>query len=167
MTYLIVLAALAAVPLLVIAFLRVNGAIAFMSLCVGSVLDTYTSTDVNTIVSSTSANHSLQNYQWVQIGLLIVPYVLTILFTKGSVHGGKRLTNLLPALSSGLLFALLLTPLLPADLQRNIHAVSLWRQLDNLQTAVVLGGAAFSLLFILVTHRTKHEEGKHGKHAKH
>lgn len=165
MTYLIVLAALVLVPLLVITLLKVNGAVAFMSLCVGSVLISYTSSDVNAVVGSLSAHSTLTTYQWVQIGLLVVPFLLTILFTRGSVHGSKRFTNVLPALASGLLFTLLITPLFPADIQRQIHAQHAWHQLSSAQTAVVLGGAAFSLLFLLLTHRTRpHEDKKHGKH---
>lgn len=165
MTYLILLAALALVPLLAITLLKVNGAVAFMSLCVGSVLVSYTSSDVNAVVGSLSVRSSLSTYQWIQLGLLVVPFLLTILFTRGSVHGSKRFTNVLPALASGLLFTLLITPLFPADVQRQIHAQSLWHQLSSAQTAVVLGGAAFSLLFLLLTHRVRpHEDKKHGKH---
>jgi hypothetical protein len=168
MTYLIVLAALALVPVLLVTLLRVNGAIAFMSLCLGSVLVTYTSSDVDTVFTSFTNQHALVTNQWVQLALLVIPFLLTILFTKGSVKGGKTVTNVLPAIATGLLFALLTVPLLPADLQRNIHATEAWHQLDNLQTAVILGGALFSLVFLLFTHRTQHESGhkkkKHGKH---
>jgi hypothetical protein len=168
MTYLVVLAALALLPVLAIVLLRVNGAIAFMSLCLGSVLVAYTSGDVTDIISSFSASkHTLTTNQWVQLGLLVVPFLLTILFTRGSVKGSKKLTNILPALASGLLFALLVVPLLSANVQRQIHHLSAWRQLSNLQTAVILGGALFSLIFLLFTHRKKggEEEGKkHGKH---
>lgn len=164
MTYLIILGALAAVPLLVITLLSVNGAIAFMSLCVGSVLVAYTSPDVTSVVSSLNPKYTLSTNQWVQLGLLVVPFLLTILFTRGSVHGGKRFTNILPALASGLLFPLLIIPLLPGNVQHQIEHQSAWHQLDAAQTAVVLGGAAFSLLFILITHRTRHDDKKHGKH---
>lgn len=166
MTYLILLAALALVPLLAIMLLRVNGAVAFMSLCVGSVLVSYTSSDVNAVVGSLSVHSVLSTYQWVQIGLQVVPFILTILFTRGSVHGSKRFTNVLPALASGLLFALLITPLFPANVQRQLHALNIWHQLSNAQTAVVLGGAAFSLLFLLFTHRGHGAEDKK-KHSKH
>jgi hypothetical protein len=37
-----------------------------------------------------------------------------------------------------------------------------------LQTSVILGGALFSLIFLLFTHRTRHDdEGKKKKHGKH
>ena len=167
MTYLIVLAALALVPALGIGLLAVNGAIAFMSLCLGSVLVNYTSSDITGVVTSfASKNHLLNTNQWVRIGLLVVPFLLAILFTRGSVHGSKRYINFLPAIASGLLFALLIIPLLSSGFQHHIQAQAAWKQLSNAQTAVVLGGAAFSLLFILMTHRTKHEDSgkKHGKH---
>jgi len=171
MTYLIVLAALALVPLLAITLLRVNGAIAFMSLCLGSVLVAYTSPDVEGVFNSFSASkNTLTTNQWVQLGLLVVPFLLTILFTRGSVKGSKRITNFLPALASGLLFALLAVPLFSASLQRHIEHQAVWHQLSNAQTGVILGGALFSLVFLLFTHRTRghDEEGskkkKHGKH---
>lgn len=166
MTYLIILAALALVPALAVIALSVNGAIAFMSLCLGSVLVSYTSSDVTSVVTSFAAKqHTLSTNQWVQLGLLVVPFVLAILFTRGSVHGAKRYTNVLPGLASGLLFALLVIPLLSSGLQHHIQTQSAWKDLSNAQTAVVLGGAAFSLLFILVTHRTKKDDHKkHGKH---
>src|ERR1700744_797814 len=108
MNYLVVLAALALLPMVVVVWLRVNGAIAFMSLCLGSVLVTYTSSDVDGVFGSfSSSKNTLTTNQWVQLGLLIVPLILTILFTRGSVKGTKKITNILPALAAGLLTALL------------------------------------------------------------
>jgi len=166
MTYLFILLGLALLPVLAIVLLRVNGAIAFMSLCTGSVLATYVSPDVNDIFTSFAAKGTLSTNQWVQLGLITVPLLLAVLFTRGSVKGHKRFTNVLPALATGMLFALLIVPHLSAGVQRQIHHLSAWHQLDSLQTAVILGGAAFSLLFVLLTHRGHHDEdGKHhGKH---
>lgn len=168
MTYLIVLAVLALLPVAAIVWLRVNGAIAFMSLCLGSVLVTYTSGDMNDLVTSFTTKGSLSTNEWVQLTLLVVPFLLTILFTRGSVKGGKKVTNFLPALASGLLFALLIVPLLSANVQRQIHHQAAWTQLSNLQTSVILGGAVFSLVFLLFTHRSKgHDEESKKKHGKH
>lgn len=166
MMQLVILLAIVLVPILLIATLRANGAIAFMSLCVGSVLATYTTSDVAATVSTiatTSARTSFATTQWVRLGLLLVPFVLAVLFTRASVHGSKQLMNLLPAIASGALFALLAIPLLSTSLQHELEAQAFWHQLDSLQTAIVLGGAAFSLLFILMSHRTR-SEGRHGKH---
>jgi hypothetical protein len=164
MTQLVILLAIVLVPVLIITVLRANGAIAFMSLCVGSVLATYTSTDAATIVSSFSAGVSEATTKWVQLALLVAPFLLAMLFTRGSVHGSKQFMNFLPALASGMLFALLAIPLFSATWQHQLEAQAFWHQLDSLQTAIVLAGAAFSLLFILMSHRTRSEGGKHSKH---
>jgi zinc transporter ZupT len=169
MTYLIALAVLALLPVAAIVGLKVNGAIAFMSLCLGSVLVTYTSSDVDSVFTSfSSSKNTLATNQWVQLGLLVVPFLLTILFTRGSVKGSKKVTNVLPALASGLLFALLVVPLLSASLQHHIERQAVWHQLSNAQTGVILGGALFSLVFLLFTHRTRghDEEGGKKKHGK-
>jgi len=165
MTYLIALAALAVVPVLVILLLKVNGAIAFMSLCLGSVLVRYTSDDVTSIASGLSSRPSHGLTQWVSLALLVVPFVLTILFTRKSVSGSKRFINIFPALATGLLVALLVTPLLSSGLQHHLESLQAWKLLSNLQTAVILGGAFFSLAFLLLSHRSHHgDEKKHGKH---
>lgn len=169
MTYLIVLAGLALVPVLAVLLLRVNGAIAFMSLCLGSVLVAYTAGDVTSMLTSLAASNSSLSVagQWVRLGLLVVPFLLTVLFTRGSVKGAKGITNTLPALATGLLFALLAVPLLSSNLQRQIHSQPIWHQLSNAQTAIILGGALFSLVFLLFTHRRRsgNDEGKKkGKH---
>ena len=164
MTYLVILAALALVPVVLITLLRVNGAIAFMSLCLGSVLVRYTVSDVSSIASGLSSKISPGLNQWASLVLLVLPFVVTILFTRKSVAGNKQLTNFLPAIASGLLFALLVTPLLGGSLQIHIEGQPLWRTLSDLQTGVLLGGAFFSLVFILFTHRGHHDGGdkKHG-----
>ena len=161
MTYLLVLVALALLPLLAILLLRVNGAVAFMSLCLGNVLVTYTSSDVADLITSFSRHGTLTVLQWVQLVLLVLPFILAILFARRSVGGRKKFTNFLPALAAGLLFALLVVPLLPADLGREIQRTDAWHQLSSLQTFIVLGGAVFSLIFLLLTHRGNADGEKH------
>lgn len=166
MTSLIVLAALAAVPVILIVFLRVNAAIAFMSLCLGSVLVTYTTSDAASIASGLASHPSSSVVRWISIALLLVPFILATLFTRKNVKGkAKHVLNFIPALATGVLLALLVTPLLGGSLQNQVQDQELWHTLDNLQTAILLGGAFFSLLFLLITHRHHHEaEGKHAKH---
>lgn len=167
MTHLVVLAALAAVPLLAILLLRVNGAIAFMSLCLGSVLVTYTLSDVDSVISGVEGKRAAHLEPWIQVVLFVLPLLLALLFTRGSVKGTKNLLNVLPAASTGLLCALLIVPLLPSDIRQQIHQQALWHQLNDAQTAVILGGAAFSLVFLLFTHRHKRGDDEAKKGSKH
>lgn len=159
MTYLIVLACLVLVPFVVIMALRSHGSIVFLSLCLGSVLATLVAPDVTNVVSAITRGNTVVTLQWSQIGLLAAPFVLATIFTKGAIRGGKQLLNGLNAFASGTLFALLLTPYLSSDWQSGIRALGLWRQLDNLQTAILIAGAGISLLFLLVT-RPHHRADK-------
>lgn len=164
----VILGALALAPALIILLLRVNGAVAFMSLCLGSTLVTYTSRDVDTVFTSFVNKDALATNQGVQLALLAAPFLLTVLFTRGHVKGFQKFANLLPALATGLLGVLLVVPLLPAGLQRQVHGQSAWHQLSNAQTGVILAGAVFSLVFLLFTHRRSGgEEDSRKKHGKH
>ncbi len=151
MTYLIVLACLVLVPFVLIMILRSHGSIAFLSLCLGSVLATLVAPDMTAVVSAMTRGNALVTLQWSQIGLLTTPFLLAILFTKGAIRGGKLLLNGLNAIASGTLFALLLTPYLSPAWQAGIKQQGLWHQLDNLQTAILIMGAVISLLFLLMT----------------
>jgi hypothetical protein len=166
MANLIILALLVIVPVLLVMLLRANAAITFMGLCVGSVLVTYTTEDVTSIASGLSSHPGATITRWVQLLLLTLPFLLTCWFTRHSVKGSRQLFNLLPALAGGLLFTLLVVPLLAPSLQHALEHQTLWHELDSLQTAVVLGGAVLSLIFILSAHRSlRKAEAKHGKHA--
>jgi hypothetical protein len=165
MTYLVILGAVVAVPTLAILLLRVNGAIAFMSLALGSLLVRYTASDVSSIASGLSSKVSPELVQWVSLGLLVTPFLLAVVFTRGSVSSKKFLLNLVPAVASGLLLALLAVPLLPAEVSMQVYALQAWGVINNAQTAILLAGSFFSLLSLLFTHRGHHsEEKKHGKH---
>ncbi|MFA5004495.1 MAG: hypothetical protein WC498_04450 [Candidatus Saccharimonadales bacterium] len=165
MTNLIILGALVLVPVILITVLRANASIAFMSLCVGSVLVTYTSSDVTSVASGFSSKGSLVTNQWVQLVLLTAPFILTLWFTRHGVKSSKLFFNFFPALSGGLLFALLVVPLFSASLQHSLEGQTAWHQLTNLQTAVVLAGALLSLVFLLSTHRTlRKAEAKRRNH---
>lgn len=156
-------AGLILLPLVLVLVLRAHGAIAFMSLCLGSVLATYAAPDMTDFLTQFAGSSQLLTEQWVQIGLLMLPLVLVLLFTRKAVSGSKQMLNFLPALATGLLLALLVIPLLPSDLQHGIEQYDAWQTLTNLRTAVLLGGAFFSLMSLLMTGRPSKSEEKHKK----
>ncbi len=157
-----ILCALIAAPLLLMLVLRSHGAIAFLSLCLGSVLGTYVASDVTDFLTQFAGASPLVTEQWVKLGLLVTPLLLALLFTRKTVSGSKQMVNFLPALATGILLALLVIPLLPSNIQTQITDQDVWHTLTNLRTAVILAGAFFSLLFVLITNRPSSEE-KHKK----
>lgn len=158
-----ILSGLMLVPLILVLVLRAHGAIAFMSLCLGSVLVTYATPDMTDFLTEFAGWNLLVTEQWIRLVLLLAPLLLALIFTRKNVMGSKQLMNFLPALATGLLLALLVIPLLPADLQRSVREHDIWVTLTNLRTAVLLGGAFFSLTFLLMTSRPPKNEDKHKK----
>jgi hypothetical protein len=161
MAYLVVLACLVLVPFVAVVALRAHGSIVFLSLCLGSVLATLVAPDVADVITAASRGDIHTTLQWTQTGLLTVPFVLAVLFTRGAIHGSKQILNGLNAFASGTLFALLLVPYLSPVWQSGIEAQSLWHQLDNLQTAILIMGAIISLLFLLMTRSHHRLDKKH------
>lgn len=151
------------VPPILLLVLRANGAIAFMSLCLGSVLVTYAAPDMTDFLTQVVGLSVLLTDQWVKLGLLTLPLLFALIFTTKTVTGSKQVLNAVPALATGLLLALLVIPLLPSDLQHTIEQHDAWQTLANLRTAVLFGGAFFSLLFLLMTNRSSKHEDKHKK----
>lgn len=161
---LLLIGCLVLVPVFAIVLLKAQGAIVFLSLCLGSVLASYVATDMTDVLTSMRSGQSpLAVSQMVRIILLIAPFVLAMLFTSRTVRGGKHLLNLVTALTSGILFALLIVPLLSSDLQRSIMDQTVWHQISSLQTLVIIVGATLSMIFLLMS-RPHHQNSK--KHRK-
>ena len=161
MTFTLILIAVALLPALLVLLFRAHGAIAFMSLCLGSVLATYVAGDVTDFMTGIMSLDALGSGEWVKLALLVLPLLLSLLFTTRTVRGHQQLINVLPALAAGLLLVLLVEPLLPANVQEQIETNVIWDTLNNLQTAVLLAGAFFSQFFLLITGRPpKHSDKK-------
>jgi hypothetical protein len=171
MTPVILLSSLALVPVVVLMVLRVNAALVFLSLCLGSVLTTFLGPDTNSLLSLLSAHASTTisaSQSTAQLVLLAIPVVITTLFMIRSVPKGfKLLLNLLPASGVGLLAVLLSVPLLPSTTARGIIMTGLWQEAVKAQDLIV-GISALVCLFAILGLRPKGEghSEKHGKKYK-
>lgn len=163
----IMLLAILLVPVILLMVLRINAALIFLSLCLGDVLVQFVGNDAGAILSSSSAHtHGLPSSQsFVNLGLLLLPVVLTALIMIHSVRGGARLTfNLLPAIGVGLLGTLLAVPLLSAGTTGAITHLPLWHQIVNLQTLILGASTLLTLLFLWMQRPHAPKGDKHGKH---
>jgi hypothetical protein len=152
------------VPVAVLMLLRVNASLVFLSTCLGAVLLKYVGTDVADFVNMFMPS---VNVNYVNMAMLLLPPVLTTVFMIKTVNGMKLVFNLLPALGSGFLLALLIVPLLSDTLAGQVQATHLWEQSQQLKS-LVIGLSALVCLFFLWLQRPKHgKEGKHGKRGKH
>ncbi len=158
-----VLAIITVVPVVLLLLLRVNAAIVFLSLCLGSVLVRFVDNDAQSFVNLFSGSAAARGYG-VSIALLLLPAVFTTLVMIGTVRGTFRLMfNTLPALSVGLLVLLLAVPLFSPGLRGAIDNTSVWPHVQQAQVLVVGLGALISLLFLWLQ-RPKHEYDRHKRH---
>lgn len=149
------------VPTVVLAFLRINAVMVFMSLCLGHVLVQYVAGDANSFVHMFAPHLSPLMTSLLQVIILLAPAVLTAVFMLFSVHGRLRtITNILPAAGVGSLGVLLTVPLLPAGLSHAMQTAPLWAQLSRLQALIVGVSAIIGLVFLWSQHRAL---GSHGR----
>jgi hypothetical protein len=164
MNPLVLLGALAIVPIVLLTVLRINAAIVFLSLCLGSVLVRFAGSDASSFVNLMSPSKALNGYV-IMIALLLLPAIFTMIIMIGTVRGTfGMLLNLLPAISVGLLTVLLVAPLLSAGLYGTIASTSEWHYIMRAQVLVISVGSIVSLLFLLTQRPKRAEHGKHGRH---
>jgi hypothetical protein len=152
-----------AVPTIIFMVLRVNASLVFLSACLGAVLSQYVGAEANNFFSLFMP--SLQGND-IKIVLVALPVVLTTIFMIRTVHGGRLMFNILPALGASLLLAILIVPLLSDAQVATVKASTTWHQIENLQ-ALIVGVSALTCLFFIWLQRPKtgHHEGK--KYHKH
>jgi hypothetical protein len=165
----ITLACIIFIPIAIIIALRVNATLVFLSLCLGDVLAQFISSDTNSLSGILSSSHVTANLHptsniW-KIILILVPVVVTTIIMIHTVKGNAKVfMNLVPAAGLGLVGALLIVPLLPAQASQNIIDSNLWEQLTNVQSLIV-GISGLACLSFLWMQRPKGGGGKHKKHG--
>ena len=147
-------------PVALLMLLRVNAAMAFLSVCLGYVVMQFTSADVRSFADAFVPQAPLSG-NVMQLGLLLAPLLLTTLFMVHTVRGTKYILNILPAAGVGFLAVLFVTPLLSPGLSHAITALSLWQQVSRMQSLAVGAGALISLFF-LWSQRPHHDKDKKG-----
>ncbi len=160
MNPLILLSALAVVPVVLILVFRINAALVFLALCAGSVLQTFVGDDVLQLFNSFVPSSNQALHVAVRIGFLILPAVLTLLFMRKTVSGSRHVFNFIPALLTGMVTAILIIPLLTEGTKYTITTSSVWSQLQQFQ-GVLVGSAALTSFIFLWSNNRGHRKKKH------
>jgi len=136
------------IPVLLFAILRVNAAIIFLSLCLGSVLVNLVGSDANSVLFLFSAGLH-DNSIVLPLLFLFAPAVLTTIIMIRTVKKGlPLLLNVLPSLAFGVVGLLLAVPLCSAGVRGAITNAPIWHNLEKMQTMVVILSAIVSLFFL-------------------
>lgn len=147
-------------PVVLMTVLRINAAMIFLSVCLGSILLQFVGPDAASLVELFSSHASSVSKSTVLLALLLIPVVLTMLFTIRSVHGSKVIFNLLPAAAASFLLLLVVRPLLSPGVNGAITANPLWRQLERSSDLIVGLGALVCLLYLWSQRRKAAPEHK-------
>jgi hypothetical protein len=136
-------------PFAVITVLRINAAMAFLSLCLGYVLVELVAKDTNSLIAFLAPHTgSISQTSW-RLGILFAPVVLTCIIMLFSIKGHlKNMVNALPAAATSVMAVLLAVPLFTPGLRRSIESQELWQQVNRGQALVISIGAFISLLFL-------------------
>ncbi|MBX4201483.1 hypothetical protein KW803_01115 [Candidatus Saccharibacteria bacterium] len=141
------LAVLILFPVAVTFFLKSNAAVAFLALCGGFTAITLSGSDIEQLVGQTKITSLTSNN--VDLALLIVPLLLTLIFTyKSASSKNVRWFSLIPAICAGGLLAIVAAPMASDVLNLNVTESELWKKLKDIQPYVVGIGLLASLLLV-------------------
>lgn len=141
----IILAVIVFAPLVVLTLLRANAAVAFLALCLGSVLGGFVSKDLVNALTGYIAPPTDITDTIAALILLWLPVVLVAIFMMKTIAPKQRVINALPALAVGLLGVLLTVPFLSVDLQSQIRATEWYGYIETYKAIVVIVGTVVSL----------------------
>jgi hypothetical protein len=150
------------IPVALVLVLRSNGPVIFLSLCAGSVLVRFVGNDAGLVGSALGNNASVAS-SYSQLGLLLIPPVLSLFFLRHSIRGSKVMFNILPALAVGLVGVLLAVPLLPGGVRHDLTSTNGWSILLHQQELVVIAGSLVSLIVLWLAPQRQSDK-KHHKH---
>lgn len=139
-----VLSTIIALPIVLTFVLKSNPRLGFLSLCVGALLQFYAGSEL--LKSLDDKNVNLASDSTVLIAIALTPYILTLIFTRGSLKKlSKAIVQIIPMAATGLLMACLIVPYLSSSLSSEITSLQIWIELDKYKGAVVAIGALTSL----------------------
>ena len=145
--YLAILIALIAAPPVLLFLLKSSPPAAFLSLCAGALLAIYAGDDLVRQVDGVAPQWADGN-AWIVV-LVVVPVIASLFLMRKSVlRRSKFLIQIVPALCTGLLLAILVVDNLSPSLRVGFTSLDLWRYLHNGAATIVAAGAITSLFFL-------------------
>jgi hypothetical protein len=139
---------------LILLFAKVPASIAFFSLLVGQLLSGEVSDEIYDILFPFAGAVDFTN---VQLGLLVLPLILTVGFMRGRVASGKIFMDSIPSLFVALVAVLLAYPFIP-QLNTVLEAAAQGR-VDDYKGAVIVAASISGLLSAWANY-PKHNKGK-------
>jgi hypothetical protein len=160
---LILLGALAGIPLLVTAGLRIKPLYVFVSLVTGYFLVAFLG-DTATLTFS-SFVHAAHADTIVQMALLILPLAITALLMRRTLSAAALPFQFILLLADSLMLAAFILPLLTPGTQGAVYATPYGHVVHQAHDIIIAGVAVLHVLVMWIM-RPRHHEDHHGHHGK-
>lgn len=155
---LIIIGAIAIVPVLLALFLRVNAVFVFISIAIGYFLQFALSDDIDLVIATLIKGSN--SMVVAQLVLLLAPVILTLFIMRKSI-GKSPLFQLLPLVFSGLFLATVALPLLPEATEKSIYASAYGSNIKGAQDLVIAVAVVSNLLLMWSLFKHHAARGKH------
>ncbi|HUD03278.1 MAG TPA: hypothetical protein VMR51_00575 [Patescibacteria group bacterium] len=143
-----------AMPLL----LGSNAVYILLTLCAGDLLATLAAKDVTQIINSiVTVNVPL--YSYVQIFLLVIAPLIVLLIYRKSIGAG-RILQIIPAAAAVLICFMLVTAMLPSNMQNNIQNSHLYSLLNPFFEFAIAAGLLVSVFYLWTKRTRNHKPGR-------
>ena len=160
MSGMIVLIFLISAPAVLTLVLSSNGAMVFLALCEGLIVNDTLGKDAISALRAVFPRANSVQESTLHLIILLLPAVLTAIFLRRQMKGPRMLFNIAPAVLTGATVALLSVPLLPGGVQYDIQQTGLWSAMEQFEGVIIGTGALISLLLIWTAHSKKHGRRK-------
>lgn len=160
MNTLIILGAIVGMPILLALVLRVNAVFIFLAVATGALLSQYISDDASLVLTSFFTRVSVDQY--VKLGLLILPLILTLLILRKSMSPAQFPLHVVPLIVTCAAFATLVISNLPGGVQHNISSDHYGHISMSSQNVLIAAASVLTLVLAFITggHKSK-SKGKH------
>lgn len=143
----IALVLLCILPFLLVAFKRVNVIFVYVSIVAGNLLVGALGDDAALIASGMFSGWRYAA-TFVQLVMLLLPVALSVVFSKGTVHGKMFVLQILPKFVCALMLFTFAVPLLPSDVQYSIFTLPFGDVLRRSQD-IIVGLATILVLMVM------------------
>ena len=161
----VVLFGIAVLIVIVLLLSKTNAGLVFLSLCAGNTLLQFADRNLSYINTKLETNNITSKFivsnSLLRIIIVLLPVVIILIFSKHYRGFSKWLTQLLPAVATGILGCLIVIPLLSASAQNTIANNPVWSLLQKYQIPVVAVGLLVSIIDVVYNSHSGHQKHSH------
>ena len=139
--------------------LRVNAVLMFVAVAAGALLAQYISDETSLVFNSFFSHMNVDNY--VKLGLLLLPVVLTLLFLRKTLNTTQLVFHLIPLIVTSAALATLVISSLPGSVHHEIVSNPIGKIADNSQNVLITASAILTLVLAWLTMGHKRKTKRH------